>query len=98
MLLFTRILALSVFFVVRLSMSLLPRWFDEAITCHEKQRVGWGEIGVSGRDIMVRQVGRYSCDRRDRQDQLRLYSAMLRCLTTACIRVRTMVAAFFSWP
>lgn len=32
MLLLTRILALSVFLVVRLSMSLLPKWLDEAIT------------------------------------------------------------------
>lgn len=30
---FTRILALRVFFVVRLSMSLLPKWFEDAITC-----------------------------------------------------------------
>lgn len=31
-LLLTRILALRVFLVVRLSMSLLPRWLDDAIT------------------------------------------------------------------
>lgn len=41
MLFFTRIFASRVFLVVRFSMSLLPKWFDEAITLQ-------GDIDTAG--------------------------------------------------